>query len=323
MVTNVFSRIFTDNEHYGEYDKLSYFDSFAYAVQECLYYNRKKDGSPKAIYRMDDRIRLYDYMTLAAHILEASVKDLGKATVEGLIADMKARRTIDQTEETIEYIEDNELSVSCASEILILSLLWISSIYAMRRYMEDHDERWGYASSILGDIMIEEGRLDEYRLEKLLPISSDPLDLMKKHIDWKKSQKAAKATPAKAEDADELHARIKALEAENEELKEQLASVRGKEKGISLGINQAQAALFGLSMANTFGFNCTNKKKELSPMLHKLFGWGESKLAAYISTPCDNDERDELANLFKDLCPPLYATIMNRGKLPPEVTPGK
>lgn len=111
------------------------------------------------------------------------------------------------------------------------------------------------------------------------------------------------------------------IKAELEELREQVGQFRKKEKGTALGLNQGQAALFGLAMANTFGFNYTNKKKELAPMLHKLFGWGEAKLAIYLSTPCDKEERDELANLFKDLCPPLYATIMNWGELPPEVTP--
>lgn len=106
-----------------------------------------------------------------------------------------------------------------------------------------------------------------------------------------------------------------------EDLREQLEQVRNREKGISTGINQAQAALFGLSLANTFGFNYKNKKKELAPMLHKLFGWGESKLAKYLSEGCEKEERDELANIFKDLCPPLYRTIMNRGERPHEATP--
>jgi len=116
---------------------------------------------------------------------------------------------------------------------------------------------------------------------------------------------------------------IEKLEKENEELKaqiadleEQLAEVKNKEKGISLGINQAQAALFGLSLANAFEFSYSNKKKELAPMLHDLFGWGQAKLASYLSTPCEKEEKEELANIFKDLCPRLYKTIMNKGVLP-------
>ena len=113
------------------------------------------------------------------------------------------------------------------------------------------------------------------------------------------------------------------IKKENEELKakiadleEQLAEVKNKEKGISLGINQAQAALFGLSLANAFEFSYSNKKKELAPMLHDLFGWGQAKLASYLSTPCEKEEKEELANIFKDLCPRLYKTIMNKGVLP-------
>jgi len=106
------------------------------------------------------------------------------------------------------------------------------------------------------------------------------------------------------------------LQAELEELREQVEHFRNKEKGTALGLNQAQAALFGLALANTFDFNYTNKKEELAPMLHKLFGWGQAKLKSCLSSPCDKAERDELANLFKELCPPLYKTIMNWGELP-------
>ena len=40
-----------------------------------------------------------------------------------------------------------------------------------------------------------------------------------------------------------------------------------------------------------------------------------------MSTPCDAEERDELANLFKDICPKLYDTIMHWGKETPKETP--
>lgn len=113
---------------------------------------------------------------------------------------------------------------------------------------------------------------------------------------------------------EELKAKIAALE-------EQLAEMEKKKKGISPGINQAQAALFGLSLANAFDFKYSNMKKDLAPVIHKLFGWGKSKIAYYLSTPCEKEEKEELANLFKDLCPHLYDVIMNKGRLPFGVTP--
>lgn len=113
---------------------------------------------------------------------------------------------------------------------------------------------------------------------------------------------------------EELKAKIAALE-------EQLAEIEKKKKGISPGINQAQAALFGLSLANAFDFKYSNMKKDLAPVIHKLFGWGKSKIAYYLSTPCEKEEKEELANLFKDLCPHLYDVIMNKGRLPFGVTP--
>ena len=105
------------------------------------------------------------------------------------------------------------------------------------------------------------------------------------------------------------------------ELEEQVEHYHNMEKGIALGLNQGQSSLLVKSMAKTFGFTYTNMKKDLAPLAHGMFGWGESKLAKYMSTPCEKNERDELANLFKDVCPQLYSTIMNWGELPPEETP--
>lgn len=114
---------------------------------------------------------------------------------------------------------------------------------------------------------------------------------------------------------------IAELEEENDNIKEQLEKIRSQEKGIAPGINQGQSALLGLSLANVMRFNYRNKKKDLAPMIHKLFGWGEAKIAKCIASACEKEERDELANIFKDLSPQLYQTIMNWGELPPEETP--
>lgn len=115
--------------------------------------------------------------------------------------------------------------------------------------------------------------------------------------------------------------RIEELEERKKELEEQVAYYHNMEKGIALGLNQGQSSLFVKSLANAFDFTYTNMKKELAPLAHGLFGWGESKLAKHMSTPCEKTERDELANLFKDVCPKLYDTIMNWGKVPLKETP--
>jgi len=112
----------------------------------------------------------------------------------------------------------------------------------------------------------------------------------------------------------DLEVEIEKLKARIKDLEAQLEEVRNKDKGISLGLNQDQAALFGLSLANAFGFNYTNKKKDLSPMLHGIFGWGESRLKQGLSNPYKKAEKEKLANLFKDLCPHLYDVIMNKGE---------
>jgi hypothetical protein len=56
-------------------------------------------------------------------------------------------------------------------------------------------------------------------------------------------------------------------------------------------------------------------------MLHKLFGWGETKIQKCLSISCNKEDKEELANIFKVLCPLLYSTIMNKGVLPPGETP--
>lgn len=56
-------------------------------------------------------------------------------------------------------------------------------------------------------------------------------------------------------------------------------------------------------------------------MLHGLFGWGESRLKQGLSNPCEKAEKEQLANLFKDLCPHLYDVIMNKGERLPQDTP--
>lgn len=156
----------------------------------------------------------------------------------------------------------------------------------------------GYPPDKLPDY--DEISLDIATYEPLLPNEESPLP----------------ASTEGEELAAQLEARIAELEEENEALKEQVEHFRNMEKGTALGLNQAQAALFGLSLANTFEFQYTNKKKQLAPLLHKLFGWGQTKLKTCLSTPCEKEERDELANLFKELCPPLYDTIMKWGELP-------
>ena len=175
-------------------------------------------------------------------------------------------------------------------------------------------------------VMVAESRLKKEAFLKL-PLSENASSARKMMLTYmvrnevRNGLKKEDAKEEPAEDSSNLQSRIAELQAELETLREQVEHFRNKEKGTALGLNQGQAALFGLALANTFDFNYTNKKEELAPMLHKLFGWGQAKLKTCLSTPCDKAERNELANLFKDLCPPLYESIMNWGKLPQEVTP--
>ena len=83
MTLNCFQRFFTDNSHYGDYKMIPFMDSLAYTVQEFLYSDKVVDELHD--FRMDGRIKLFDFMTLAVYFIGPSVTDFGKATIKGYI----------------------------------------------------------------------------------------------------------------------------------------------------------------------------------------------------------------------------------------------
>ncbi len=321
MVSRAFLRLFKDNNKYCNFEKIPYIDSLAYTVQEFLYSNKIEDKYFN--YRLDERIRLFDFMTLTAYFIGSSQNEFGRSTIKGYIADLKVKRGVN-CEDTIVY-KDGNLLLTNASYEMILDLLWATYIYARFYYESNQSRFWKKIMDMLFDLMVEESSLnkEEFAASNFIKSTKDAMLTMLMHIEV--TEKRKKPSETKNESKTDSKEDVNTLKTRIAELEEQVEIFHQKEKGLASGINQAQVALFGLSLANTFHFNYTNKKEELAPMLHKLFGFGEAKIANYLSTPCSNEERDELANLFKDLCPPLYATIMERGgsrpKATPEVTP--
>jgi len=324
-----FKRYFTNYGGFGNFKDILFLDSLAVMVQDFLYTNKESDD--EICYRLDGYIYLYDFMSLVVSVIYPMFHELGLSAIKDFIHGLQQERS-GYNESEIEYLQDETvMAVYNASDRLIIPLLWTAYIYANARYIVEKDEEYKNATTMYYSLIFENSYYCKELTKEAYPIkcSKEATQMLINHIGKKCNEQLRKDEMTKdncqAENKEktEMLNKIRELESEIEEKNEQIEIVRNREKGISLGINQAQTALFGLSLANILGFNYTNKKKELAPMLHKIFGWGEAKIAAYLSTPCDNDERDRLAALFKVLSPELYATIMNRGELPPEVTPYK
>ena len=324
-----FKRYFTNYGGFGNFKDILFLDSLAVMVQDFLY--TRKESDDEIYYRLDGYISLYDFMSLVVSVIYPMFHELGLSAIKDFIHSLQQERPgYDESE--IEYLKNETVMVVYnATDRLIIPLLWTAYIYANARYIVEKDEEYKNATKMYYGLIFENSYYDKELTKETYPIncSKEAMQMLIKHIEKKCNERLRKDETTKNnrhaenEEKTEMLNKIRRLESEIEEKNEQIENVRNREKGISLGINQAQAALFGLSLANILGFNYTNKKKELAPVLHKIFGWGEAKIATYLSTPCDNDERDCLAALFKDLSPELYATIMNRGELPPEVTPYK
>lgn len=280
-------------------------------------------------------------MSLIAYFISyVNSDELGDITVKEIINEIKKgdgrERRDGQHDVVVDFTaKDGEKAfyVKWAGYELVLAILWGCYIYCMVRHRlavnlkkSVSKKHWEQMSDTFLSLICNESGLEKTDSQKnwLMMHTDKMVDSMLYNITKRNKKQPSESISKQAEAVktgqDELLVCVKQLVEENAKLKEQIEMFRNKEKGTALGLNQAQAALFGLSLAKAFNFSYTNKKKALAPMLHGLFGWGEAKIAVYLSTPCENDERDALANLFKDLCPRLYATIMNRGELPPEFT---
>lgn len=81
MITKVYERIFTDNSQYADYEEIPYFDTLAYTVQEFLYTEKAKNIVCDM--RMDNHIKLPDFMTLTVYFVSKSAEDFGRTAIKG------------------------------------------------------------------------------------------------------------------------------------------------------------------------------------------------------------------------------------------------
>lgn len=90
-----------------------------------------------------------------------------------------------------------------------------------------------------------------------------------------------------------------------EKLREELTTGRG-------GINQHLTAVLGLKFVGILNITYTNKKKQIAPVLNKLFGWGKRKLEQELCSVISIEDELELASIFGDLSPEIAKQICSQ-----------
>ena len=181
MTINGFERVFTNNGEYENFKAIPFLDSLAYTVQEFLYSDRAKDE--RQDYRMDTRIKLFDFMTIAYFFIDAVDTGLGRATIKGYIEDMKQYKYSSVDDERIEY-EKEGLIISRASNELISALLWVTYLYANAIAQLPNSDLWKEGAQMLYDLMKEYSSCTEESFTEHLLIrqTRDALCLMISHL---------------------------------------------------------------------------------------------------------------------------------------------
>ena len=106
---------------------------------------------------------------------------------------------------------------------------------------------------------------------------------------------------------EQLQEELVKVSAERDELADELKAYMERNQN-RRGINRLKTAHLGIKLAPKLGINFTNKK-DLAPMLSKLFGWGQNSLEKQMSRFFPKEEELELANIFGKLSPELAKEI--------------
>lgn len=108
-------------------------------------------------------------------------------------------------------------------------------------------------------------------------------------------------------DTELLQKELAKVTAERDKLADELKAYMDRNQN-RRGINRLKTAHLGIKLAPKLGIEYTNKK-ELAPMLSKLFGWGRNALEKQMSQLISNEEELELADIFGELSPELAKYI--------------
>ena len=176
-----FTRIFTNNDGYKECESYPYMDSLAYTVQEFLYTPKVKyEGND---FRMNDHIKLYDFITLAVYFIDNSDSDFGRINIKELINAIRQSDESSQDIEKIEYTDDG-IIITNASYELIMALLWTTFVYACVINHLYSEKRWKKISLMLFEEMQENNHYlkNNSNLQLLILQADKAVQVMSCHI---------------------------------------------------------------------------------------------------------------------------------------------
>ncbi len=314
MPYRTFIRQFTDNNKYGEFEKVPHLDALAHVVEEFVY-SDKLDGY-LLHFRMKEEIPMFDFMTLAAYFISESQQDFGKSTIVGFVEDLKAQYRGGITTTHVEYLENN-LFVTSASYELIMSLLWTTYIYQSACYIFSKNEKFAEISSMVYGVMQEESGLKKEAFLKG-SLSENATSARKMMLSYMvrnevrnglKKEEAPKESSA-ANDS-EKDARIAELEAELAKAQADIEAYEQQGKGVSA----AKHALLLTTLCHHLGGLPQNGRQSLSYILQKLYGYTESTAEKALKQKVTQKDADALAKLFHGISPRVGNTIKEMPKL--------
>lgn len=314
MPYRTFIRQFTDNNKYGEFEKVPHLDALAHVVEEFVY-SDKLDGD-LLHFRMKEEIPMFDFMTLAAYFISESQQDFGKSTIVGFVEDLKAQYRGGITTTHVEY-PDNYLFVTCASYELIMGLLWTTYIYHSACYMFSKKEKFAEVSAMVYGVMVAESGLKKEAFLKgsLSENASSARKTMLSYMvrnevrNGLKKEEAPKESSA-ANDS-KKDARIAELEAELAKAQADIEAYEQQGKGVSA----AKHALLLTTLCHHLGGLPQNGRQSLSYILQKLYGYTESTAEKALKQKVTQKDANALAKLFHGISPHVENLIAGMPKL--------
>ena len=134
----------------------------------------------------------------------------------------------------------------------------------------------------------------------------------KNDTDTTKTEKDKPETGNADNKAKQLQRELTKVTAERDKLADELKAYMERNQN-RRGINRLKTAHLGMKLAPKLGIEYTNKK-DLAPMLSKLFGWGQNSLEKQMSHFLPDEEELELADIFGELSPKLAKFICKNWK---------
>lgn len=160
-------RLFSDNNHYNDFDKLPSIDALAHAMT-WLFSDKAEGANDGEDYNMKYRIKLHDLMTISCYFIIASTYEFGEITIQGYIVEMKKDKRgslysgMFENEDDIDYSRKGYMSISSASKEVVEATLWASYVYTttMSNYDSSRKGFWEKAAKLLLQLLREETYLN-------------------------------------------------------------------------------------------------------------------------------------------------------------------